>query len=81
MTKAKVLPPNDETDNKSPRLTCDLCKSTYNLKTGQKLEASETAGFLGGIAKTVLNSQDSGDMDTYQLGEKNGKIMFTMKGM
>jgi len=81
MTKAKVLPPNDETDNKAPRLSCDLCKSTYNLKTGQKLEASEAAGFLGGIAKAVLNSQDSGDMDTYQLGEKNGKIMFTMKGM
>lgn len=81
MTKAKVLPPNDETDNKAPRVSCDLCKSTYNMKTGDKVEAAETAGFLGGMAKAVLGSEDKGNLATYQLGEKNGKIMFTMEGM
>ncbi len=81
MLKAKVLPANDETGNKAPRLSCDLCKSTYNLETGEKLEAAESAGFLGGIAKAVLGSNEGGDMDTYKLGEKNGKIMFNMEGM
>jgi len=80
MTKAKVLPANDETD-KAPRVSCDLCKSTYNIKTGEKLEAAETAGIFGGIAKAVLGSKDTGNMATYKLGEKNGKIMFTMEGM
>lgn len=81
MTKAKILPANDETDNKAPRVTCDLCKSTYNLRTGEKLEAAEVTGFLGGIAKSVLGSKDGGNLATYQLGEKNGKIMFFMEGM
>mmetsp|Transcript_8764 Transcript_8764/g.25989 ORF Transcript_8764/g.25989 Transcript_8764/m.25989 type:complete len:219 (+) Transcript_8764:165-821(+) len=81
MIKAKVLPPNDETANKAPRVSCDLCKSTYNMKTGEKLEAAETAGLFGGIAKSVLGSKDGGNLATYKLGEKNGKIMFTMDGM
>ena len=81
MLKAKVLPPNDETDNKSPRISCDLCKATYNLKNGDKLESSEGSGIFGGIAKAVLGANEAGPMDTYQLGEKNGKIMFNMEGM
>ena len=81
MIKAKVLPANDETNNAAPRVTCDLCKSTYNLKTGEKLESAEATGFLGGIAKAVLGSEDKGGMDIYKLGEKNGKIMFNMEGM
>jgi len=82
MLKAKVLPPNEETDNKSPRVSCDLCKSTYNLKTGEKLEAAESTGFLGGIAKAVLGANEETDvMAVYQLGQKDGKIMFNMDGM
>jgi len=81
MSKAKVLPPNNETDNKAPRVSCDLCKSTYDLKNGNKLEAVGSTGVLGGIAKAVLGSKDAGSLSTYELGEKNGKIMFTMEGM
>lgn len=81
MAKAKGLPPNDETKNKVPRVACDFCKSTYNLKTGEILKAEETSGFFGGIAKSVLGAQESAPLTTYQLGEKNGKIMFTMDGM
>ena len=82
MTKAKALPPNEETNNKAPRVSCDFCKATYNLKTGEKLTEQASTGMFGGIAKAVLNSvQDAGALETYELGEKNGKIMFTMDGM
>ena len=81
MLKAKVLPPNDETDNKAPRVACDLCKSTYNLKTGEKVASDGSTGILGGIAKAVLGAKEEGDMAIYQLGEKDGNIMFNMKGM
>mmetsp|Transcript_22023 Transcript_22023/g.52417 ORF Transcript_22023/g.52417 Transcript_22023/m.52417 type:complete len:218 (-) Transcript_22023:118-771(-) len=81
LSKSKILPPNDETKNKAPRIACDLCKYTYNIKTGEQLEAEESTGFLGGIAKSILGSQEGGDLPTYQLGEKNGRIMFTMEGM
>jgi len=81
MSKAKSYPPNEETNNKVPRVACDLCKSTYNMKTGEKLKAEESTGLFGGIAKSVLGSQESDPLSTYQLGEKNGKIMFFMDGM
>jgi len=81
MTKSKVLEPNDETNANEPRISCDLCKCIYNLKTGAKLESEENPGFLGGIANAVLGAKDEGDMEIYKLGEKDGKIMFNMKGM
>ena len=81
LTKSKILAPNEETKNKAPRISCDLCKYTYNLKSGEQLEAAEATGLFGGIAKSILGSQEGGDLSTYELGEKNGRIMFTMKGM
>ena len=78
MTKAYPLPPNEETNNEAPRVACDFCQSTYNLKTGEKVASQETKGIFGGLAKAVLGSQESGPMKVYQLGEKNGKVMFSM---
>lgn len=79
MTKAYPLPPNEETNNKAPRVACDFCQSTYNLKTGDKLTPQQPKGIFGGIAKAVLGSStDSGPLKTYELGEKNGKIMFNI---
>ncbi|KAG7368720.1 hypothetical protein IV203_031463 [Nitzschia inconspicua] len=79
MTKAYPLPPNEETNNQAPRVACDFCQSTYSLKTGKKLKSQEPKGIFGGIAKAVLGaSQDSDPLKTYQLGEKNGKIMFNL---
>jgi nitrite reductase/ring-hydroxylating ferredoxin subunit len=77
MTKAYPLPPNEET-NKAPRVVCDLCQSTYNLRTGAKVTSQQPKGIFGGIAKAVLGSQESGPLSIYQLGEKNGKVMFSM---
>ena len=77
--KAKALPPNEETNNASPRVACDFCKSTYSLKTGERLKSQESTGILAGIAKAVLGSQTSAPLAIYQLGEKDGKIMFSFK--
>jgi len=81
MTKAKALPPNEETEqtNNAPRVACDFCQSTYNLKSGEKLESQQGGGLFGGIAKAVLGAnKDAGTLQIYQLGEKNDKIMFSM---
>jgi nitrite reductase/ring-hydroxylating ferredoxin subunit len=78
MTKAQTLPPNEETQNKAPRIACDFCKSTYNLKTGAPVKAQEGAGLFGNIAKAVLSAQDTAPLPIYELGEKNGKILFSM---
>jgi nitrite reductase/ring-hydroxylating ferredoxin subunit len=79
LTKAKPLPANEETQNSAPRVVCDFCKSTYNLKTGAKLESQQGGGIFGGIAKAVLGAQSSSPLKIYQLGEgKNNKIMFSM---
>jgi hypothetical protein len=55
-----------------------LCQSTYNLRTGAKVTSQQPKGIFGGIAKAVLGSQESGPLSIYQLGEKNGKVMFSM---
>jgi nitrite reductase/ring-hydroxylating ferredoxin subunit len=79
MMKAKTLPPNDETQNKAPRIACDFCKSTFNLKTGAPLQAQEAAGILGSIAKAVMSAQDATPLPVYTLAEKNGKVLFSME--
>jgi nitrite reductase/ring-hydroxylating ferredoxin subunit len=78
MTKAYPLPPNEETNNAAPRVACDFCQSTYNLQTGRRVASQKTKGIFGGLAKAVLGSQESGPLNVYQLGEKNGKVMFSM---
>jgi nitrite reductase/ring-hydroxylating ferredoxin subunit len=77
MSKAKALPPNEETDDMVPRVVCDFCKATFNLKSGKSVTAQEGKGFLGSLAKAVLSAQDSAPLKIYQLGEKNGKILFS----
>jgi nitrite reductase/ring-hydroxylating ferredoxin subunit len=76
LTKAKALPPNEETGT-APRLACDFCKATFNLKTGEKVKAVQGSGLLGNIAKAVLQSKESGPLPIYMLGEKSGKILFS----
>merc|ERR1719491_485559 len=71
MDKALVLPPNDETGD-DPRMCCNFCKSTYNLRTGSRLENAESAGLVGGIVKGLFSSSDKDSMKTYELGEKKG---------
>lgn len=77
LTKAKVLAPNEESKG-APRLACDFCKATFELKTGQKVKATEKAGLLGGIAKAVLSAQETAPLPIYSLAEKDGKLLFSM---
>jgi nitrite reductase/ring-hydroxylating ferredoxin subunit len=80
LTKAKALPPNEETQNKAPRLACDFCKATFNLKTGEQVKAQDGRGIFGGLAKAVLSAQnDQSPLPVFKLAEKNGKILFNME--
>jgi nitrite reductase/ring-hydroxylating ferredoxin subunit len=75
LTKAQCLPGTPESSNQ-PRIVCDLCKATYNVKNGAKLQSDvSNAGFLGGIAKTVFSAKESGPLPVYKLGEKGGKLL------
>eukprot|EP00594_Rhizosolenia_setigera_P014426 CAMPEP_0178977268 /NCGR_PEP_ID=MMETSP0789-20121207/24388_1 /TAXON_ID=3005 /ORGANISM="Rhizosolenia setigera, Strain CCMP 1694" /LENGTH=172 /DNA_ID=CAMNT_0020666635 /DNA_START=140 /DNA_END=658 /DNA_ORIENTATION=+ len=76
MNKAKIFEPNEETDNKDPRIACDFCSSTYNMRTGEKLEtnAKGTGGIFGGVAKALFSAQPNEPLPVYALGEKNKKV-------
>merc|ERR1712232_1195483 len=79
LVKAKVYPPNDETNNADPRLSCDFCKATFNVKTGDRLaESAESSGIFGNVVKGLFSAQDSVPLQTYDLGEKDGKVLINL---
>lgn len=76
LTKAKVCPPTEETNNVDPRLACDFCSATYNLRTGEKVsDEKSTGGIFGGAVRGLFGSSTAGDLPVYDLGEKNGKVV------
>jgi len=78
MTKAKLLPPNDETNNNFPRIQCNFCSATYNVRTGEQVKSDESSGGLfSGIVKNLYSAQKKEDvvLPTYDLGEKDGKVL------
>lgn len=88
LLKAKCVPivnPMEGTKSSSlsapPALQCDLCKATYNLKTGDKItdttNIGDQPGLLGGIVKSLFSSKASGPLKVYQLAEKNGKLLIS----
>lgn len=78
LSKSKVFPPNEETGS-SPRISCDFCSATYNIRTGEKVsDAGGTGGMFGGIVKGLMNSKPSEPLPTYDLGEKNGKVLINL---
>ena len=77
LTKAKVLPPNDETDG-NPRLSCDFCKATYNIRTGERVENAEKPGLLGGVVTGLFSKSEKVPLPTYDLGEKNGQVLINL---
>lgn len=75
LTKAKVLDPNDESGD-HPRIYCDFCSATFDAFTGKALtrDKSTKKNLLGGVISTLL-SKDEEQLPTYELGEKNGKVL------
>uniref|UniRef100_A0A7S3PWA7 Rieske domain-containing protein n=1 Tax=Chaetoceros debilis TaxID=122233 RepID=A0A7S3PWA7_9STRA len=78
LAKAKILPPNDETGNGAPRISCDFCKATYNVRTGERLEKAEKPGLLGGIVTGLFSKSDKIPLPIYDLGEKSGQVLINL---
>lgn len=72
LTKAKVLEPNEETNNEA-RLQCDFCGATYNLRTGSPVtkEGGKLLGFL-------FSKSESKELPVYGLGEQGGKVFINV---
>lgn len=77
LNKATLYAPNDET-NGDPRLCCDFCKTTFNLRTGTRVENAESTGVVGGIVKGLFSASTKAPLKTYELGEKNGQIVINL---
>lgn len=73
LTKSKVVETED-----GPQLVCDFCKTKYSLKDGAKLGKEEGGGIFSGLVKTVFSAQESGPLNMYKLGEKDGKLLIAL---
>eukprot|EP00567_Pseudictyota_dubia_P006555 CAMPEP_0197442224 /NCGR_PEP_ID=MMETSP1175-20131217/8287_1 /TAXON_ID=1003142 /ORGANISM="Triceratium dubium, Strain CCMP147" /LENGTH=180 /DNA_ID=CAMNT_0042972653 /DNA_START=311 /DNA_END=853 /DNA_ORIENTATION=+ len=78
LTKAKVLPPNEETGGTDPRVSCDFCSATFNVRTGDRLEDAGGSGILGGLVKGLMSAKEKEDLPTYDLGERDGKVLINL---
>lgn len=78
LTKAQVFPPNEETGNTVPRLSCDFCKATYNIRTGERVENAGKPGLMGGVVSGLFGAQDKVPLPTYDLGEKSGQVLINL---
>lgn len=81
LAKAKVLDPTEETGT-DPRICCDFCSATFNIRSGQRIADAGGSGLFGGIAKSIMNAQDSRNgvlpLETYELGEKKGSVFINL---
>lgn len=78
LTKARILEPNEETKNRDPRLACDFCSATYNLRTGERVTSVEKGGIMGGIVKGLFSRSDVVPLPVYELGETKGKVVINL---
>lgn len=78
MTKARVLEPLPEETGKDPRIACDFCSATYNLRTGERVTTVPKGGIMGGIVKGLFSAQDENPLPVYELGESKGKVVINV---
>lgn len=79
LTKATVLSPTEETNNIDPRLACDFCSATYNIRTGETIsDAGGTGGLIGGAVRGLFGASKTKLLPTYDLGEKNGNVLINL---
>jgi nitrite reductase/ring-hydroxylating ferredoxin subunit len=80
MSGAKVLPVT--ASRPTPLIACTFCKSTYDLKSGQKIDVSADeigGGMFAGLTKTLFKASGNADpLKIYQLGEKDGSILINL---
>lgn len=77
LNKAKILEPSDET-GRDPRIVCDFCAATFNLRTGERITSEGGNGIFGGIRKALFSAQSSDNLKVYALGEKDGKVLINL---
>lgn len=77
LNKAKVLEPSDETGS-DPRLSCDFCSATFNLRTGERVASVGGSGIFSGVVKGLFSKQENVPLDVYALGEKDGKVVINL---
>jgi nitrite reductase/ring-hydroxylating ferredoxin subunit len=77
LNKAKILESNDET-GRDPRIVCDFCAATFNLRTGERITSKGGNGIFGGIAKALFAAQSSDNLKVYALGEKDGRVLINL---
>jgi nitrite reductase/ring-hydroxylating ferredoxin subunit len=83
LTKAicRTIPDVDDDEYVLEVITCDFCKATYELETGERQteSADQQMGFLGSMANKVFASSpaNSGPLKFYKLGEKNGQVLIS----
>jgi nitrite reductase/ring-hydroxylating ferredoxin subunit len=78
LAKAQVLAPNEESGGTNPRVSCDFCKATYNIRTGARLADAEKPGLLGGIVVGLFSKSDKIPLPIYDLGEKKGQVLINL---
>jgi len=77
LNKAKVLGPSEETGS-DPRIMCDFCSATYNLRTGERVASAGGNGLIGGIVKGLFSKKEEAPLDVYALGEKDGSVVINV---
>lgn len=78
LAKAQILEPTAETGGTVPRISCDFCKATFNIRTGERVEDSSKPGLLGGMVTTLFSKTEKIPLKIYDLGEKNGNVMINL---
>ena len=77
LNKAKIAGPSSETA-RDPRIICDFCAATFNLRTGQRVASEGGNGILGGITKALFSAKSAESLPVYALGEKDGKVLINL---
>ena len=77
MSKAKVLQPTEETGN-DPRISCDFCATTYNIKSGDIVSDAKAPGIMGSVVKGIFSASEKKPLPVYALGEKNGQVLIAL---
>jgi len=77
LTKAKVREGTEET-NGEPRLSCDFCATTFNIRTGEVVTSASKPGIMGSVVKGLFSKAEKEPLPVYALGEKNGQILISL---